>query len=222
MVFGHGRGHHGCMVLLVLLMKRFFDVLMSILGLLVLALPAIILIVKLHREFGGAVFFVQVRAGLNGRPFKMFKFRTMTNECDSNGELLPDAMRLVSFGRWLRATSIDELPELWNVLKGDMSLVGPRPLLLDYLPLYTSEQARRHKVRPGITGWAQVNGRNSITWEEKFEFDVWYVENRSIWLDLKILWMTVGRVVARDGINSADEATMPRFIGSSKVGDRQL
>ena len=145
----------------------------------------------------------------------MIKFRTMSNQCDAGGNLLPDAQRLTLFGRFLRSTSLDELPELWNVLKGDMSLVGPRPLLMEYLPLYSSEQARRHEVRPGITGWAQVNGRNALSWEEKFKLDVWYVDNRSFWLDLKVLLMTVKKVFVRDGISADGEATMSKFQGSS-------
>ena len=143
----------------------------------------------------------------------MVKFRTMTDERAADGELLPDALRLTPFGRKLRASSLDELPELWNVLKGEMSLVGPRPLLMEYLPLYSSEQARRHEVRPGITGWAQVNGRNAISWEDKFSLDVWYVDHQSLWLDLKILWMTVRKVLMRDGISAQGEATMSRFTG---------
>lgn len=142
----------------------------------------------------------------------MFKFRTMTNQRDESGELLPDSVRLTRFGKFLRSSSLDELPELWNVLKGDMSLVGPRPLLMEYLPLYNERQNRRHEVRPGITGWAQVNGRNAISWEQKFELDVWYVENQSLWLDLKILFLTVWKVVCRDGISAAGDATMPKFV----------
>ncbi len=183
-------------------------------ALLVLAVPLLALIWQVRRKLGSPVFFTQVRPGLHGRPFKMVKFRTMTDERDPDGHLLSDAVRLTPFGRWLRATSLDELPELWNVLKGNMSLVGPRPLLMEYLPLYTPEQTRRHEVSPGITGWAQVNGRNSISWEDKFELDVWYVEHRSLWLDIKILWLTVRKVVMRDGISAAGEATMPRFTGS--------
>ena len=145
----------------------------------------------------------------------MVKLRSMTDERDASGALLPDAQRLTPFGQFLRSSSLDELPELWNVLKGDMSLVGPRPLLMEYLPLYSPEQARRHEVRPGITGWAQVNGRNALSWEEKFKLDVWYVDNRTFWLDLKILWRTVKKVLVRDGISAEGEATMPRFIGSN-------
>lgn len=146
----------------------------------------------------------------------MIKFRTMTNARDPDGELLADADRLTPFGRFLRSTSLDELPELWNVLRGDMSLVGPRPLLMEYLPLYSPEQARRHEVRPGITGWAQVNGRNELSWDEKFKLDVWYVDNRSLWLDIKILWLTVRKVLVREGISAAGEATMTKFTGSKQ------
>ncbi len=153
---------------------------------------------------------------MNGKPFEMMKFRTMTDDRDDNGKLLPDAKRLTSFGQFLRSTSLDELPELWNVLKGDMSLVGPRPLLMEYLPLYSERQARRHDVRPGVTGWAQINGRNALSWEERFELDVWYVENRTLWLDIKILFLTVWQVVKRDGISQDGEATMSKFTGNNK------
>ena len=196
------------------MIKRLCDVLLSGLGLLVLAPPLLALMWQVRRKLGSPVFFTQVRPGLHGKPFKMVKFRTMTDERGPDGQLLPDAVRLTPFGRWLRATSLDELPELWNVLKGDMSLVGPRPLLMEYLPLYTPEQARRHNVRPGITGWAQVNGRNALSWEDKFRLDVWYVNHRSLWLDIKILWLTVKKVLVRDGISAAGEATMPRFTGT--------
>ena len=195
-------------------MKRLFDLVLSALGLLALALPLLLLMWQVRRKLGSPVFFRQVRPGLRGQPFQMLKFRTMTSERGPDGQLLPDAVRLTPFGRWLRATSLDELPELWNVLKGDMSLVGPRPLLMEYLPLYSPEQARRHAVRPGITGWAQVNGRNAIAWEEKFKLDVWYVDHRSLWLDIKILWLTVKKVLLRDGISAAGEATMPKFEGT--------
>lgn len=158
--------------------------------------------------------FRQVRPGLEGRPFEIMKFRTMLDVKDGNGLPLSDAERLTSFGRWLRATSLDELPELWNVLKGEMSLVGPRPLLMDYLPLYSPEQMRRHEVRPGITGWAQVNGRNAIDWEEKFALDVWYVDNRSFWLDMKIIFMTIRKIMWREGITAEDSATYPIFYGN--------
>ncbi len=193
--------------------KRLFDVVVAGTALLVLLLPLVILSFLVRRRLGSPIFFRQVRPGLGGHPFEMLKFRTMTDERDAGGALKPDSERLTAFGRWLRATSLDELPELWNVLRGDMSLVGPRPLLMQYLPLYSPRQARRHEVRPGITGWAQVNGRNALTWPQKFELDVWYVENRSFWLDLRILWMTVMSVLRREGISAAGEATMPAFTG---------
>jgi lipopolysaccharide/colanic/teichoic acid biosynthesis glycosyltransferase len=195
-------------------MKRFFDFLAASLALLMLALPLLALAWLIRRKLGSPVLFRQVRPGLQGRPFTMVKFRTMTDERGPDGALLPDAQRLTPFGRFLRASSLDELPELWNVLKGEMSLVGPRPLLMEYLPLYTPEQARRHAARPGITGWAQVNGRNAISWADKFALDVWYVDHRSLWLDVQILWRTVRKVLVRDGISAAGEATMPKFTGS--------
>nr|WP_291327235.1 sugar transferase [Acidovorax sp. 28-64-14] len=167
----------------------------------------------MRRKLGSPAFFRQVRPGMHGQPFEMVKFRTMTDARGADGALLPDADRLTPFGRFLRASSLDELPELWNVLKGEMSLVGPRPLLMEYLPLYSPQQARRHEVRPGITGWAQVNGRNALGWDEKFKLDVWYVDHRSLWLDIKILWLTVKKVLVREGISAAGEATMPRFTG---------
>jgi len=195
-------------------MKRLFDITTSAIALLLLALPLLALVLLVRRKLGHPAFFRQVRPGLHGQPFEMLKLRTMTDARGPDGALLPDADRLTPFGRFLRASSLDELPELWNVLKGDMSLVGPRPLLVEYLPLYSPEQARRHEVRPGITGWAQVNGRNALGWEEKFALDVWYVDHRSLWLDIKILWLTVHKVLVRDGISAAGEATMPRFTGS--------
>jgi lipopolysaccharide/colanic/teichoic acid biosynthesis glycosyltransferase len=194
-------------------MKRIFDIIGAIFCMILFLLPVAVLTHLVRKKLGSPVLFSQVRPGLNGAPFKMVKFRTMTNERDSDGELLPDAERLTRFGRWLRATSLDELPELWNVLKGEMSLVGPRPLLMQYLPLYSPEQARRHEVRPGITGWAQVNGRNAIGWDDKFKLDIWYVDNQSLLLDIKILWLTVKKVVMRDGISATGEATMPAFTG---------
>jgi len=194
-------------------MKRLFDLTLSFMGLLILSIPLVLLMWLVQRKLGSPVFFRQVRPGLNGQPFKMVKFRTMTDARGPDGQLLPDSVRLTPFGRWLRATSLDELPELWNALKGDMSLVGPRPLLMEYLPLYTPEQARRHEVRPGVTGWAQVNGRNAISWEDKFKLDLWYVDHRSLWLDIKILWLTVKKVLLRDGISAQGEATMPKFTG---------
>ena len=195
-------------------MKRLFDIAAAACALLVLALPLLVVIWMVRRKLGSPVFFTQVRPGMHGKPFKMVKFRSMTSERGADGELLPDAVRLTPFGHFLRSTSLDELPELWNVLKGDMSLVGPRPLLVEYLPLYSPEQARRHEVRPGITGWAQVNGRNALDWEAKFKLDVWYVDHRSLWLDLKILWLTVRKVLVREGISAAGEATMGKFTGS--------
>ena len=167
-------------------------------------------------KIGSPIFFNQPRAGLEGKAFKIYKFRTMTNETDSNGVLLQDSERLNQFGKFLRSTSLDELPSLWNVLIGDMSLVGPRPLLVEYLPLYSERQSRRHKAKPGISGWAQVNGRNNISWDAKFELDVWYVDNQSFLLDVKILWLTVKKVIARDGVTAQGDATMPIFRGSKK------
>lgn len=194
-------------------MKRFFDLMLASVGLLLLAIPLLILVRKVRRELGSPVFFTQVRPGMHGKPFKMVKFRSMTSECGPDGQLLPDAVRLTAFGRWLRATSLDELPELWNVLKGDMSLVGPRPLAMAYLPLYSTEQARRHLVRPGITGWAQVNGRNAISWARKFELDVWYVDNQSVLLDLKILIMTVQKVLMKSDVKAEGQDEVESFNG---------
>ena len=196
-------------------MKRLFDLLVASLALLLLGVPLLFLIWQIRRKLGSPVFFCQTRPGLHGRPFMMVKFRTMTDARGPDGQLLPDADRLTPFGRFLRASSLDELPELWNVLKGDMSLVGPRPLLMEYLPLYSPEQARRHEARPGITGWAQVNGRNAMSWEDKFRLDVWYVSNQTLWLDIKILWLTVRKVLLREGISAAGEATMSKFTGST-------
>jgi lipopolysaccharide/colanic/teichoic acid biosynthesis glycosyltransferase len=201
-------------------MKRCLDLVLTILGLFFLALPLLILVFMVRRKLGRPVFFRQVRPGLQGKPFEMVKFRTMTDERGPDGELLADSLRLTTFGRFLRASSLDELPELWNVLKGDMSLVGPRPLLMEYLPLYSPEQARRHEVRPGVTGWAQVNGRNALSWEEKFKMDVWYVDHQGIFLDIKILWFTVKKVLVRDGISAAGEATMPRFAGNTHTQEK--
>lgn len=195
-------------------MKRLFDAVTAIFLLLTLSLPLLLCALLVRIKLGGPVFFTQVRPGINGEPFRMIKFRSMTDQHDANGELLPDAERLTSFGRFLRASSLDELPELWNVLKGDMSLVGPRPLLMEYLPLYSPEQTRRHEVRPGITGWAQVNGRNALSWDDKFKLDVWYVDKQNMWLDIRILFMTIRKVLMRDGIAAEGEATMPRFMGN--------
>ncbi len=194
-------------------MKRLFDLLFSGFALLLFALPMLLLVFLIGRKLGSPVFFVQTRPGLNGNPFKFYKFRTMTNNRYENRELPPDKDRLTKLGKFLRKTSLDELPSLWNVLKSDMSLVGPRPLLMEYLDRYSLKQARRHEVKPGITGWAQVNGRNAITWEEKFKFDVWYVDNQSFWLDIKILFMTVWKVLKGEGISHNMEATMPLFLG---------
>ena len=196
--------------------KRLFDLMLT-LPVLVLIRPLLLGIAIAVAVFlGRPVLFRQTRPGVGGHPFRMMKFRTMTDERDKQGQLLPDEKRLTRFGRFLRATSLDELPELFNVLKGDMSLVGPRPLLMDYLPLYSAEQFRRHEVRPGITGWAQVNGRNTLSWDEKFRLDVWYVDNRSFWLDVRILFLTVRKVFAREGISAEGEATMSKFRGNRK------
>ena len=194
--------------------KKIFDLLLIFLSL-PLTLPIYLLTVLLVlTQLNFPILFRQPRTGLNGKIFNIYKFRTMTDDCDKDGILLPDALRLNKFGKFLRSTSLDELPSLWNVLKSDMSLVGPRPLLLEYLPLYSTQQARRHEVKPGITGWAQVNGRNAITWGEKFDLDVWYVDNQSIWLDIKILWLTVKKVIMRDGINQVGQSTMENFKGN--------
>lgn len=197
-------------------MKRFIDLLASFLGIIVL-FPVLVLISILVVVFHGRpILFSQIRPGLHGKLFKMYKLRTMRDALDAKGNPLPDSERLTKFGAFLRSTSLDELPGLWNVLKGDMSLVGPRPLLVEYLELYSPEQARRHNVRPGITGWAQVNGRNAISWEDKFKLDVWYVDNQSFWLDMKILLLTVKKVFVREGISADGEATMSRFEGTKK------
>jgi lipopolysaccharide/colanic/teichoic acid biosynthesis glycosyltransferase len=192
-----------------------FDLAISLLLLMVMALPLLILALIIRCQLGSPVLFIQERPGLHGKPFKIFKLRTMSDKRDGKGEPLPDADRLTGLGRFLRAFSLDELPELFNVLRGDMSLVGPRPLLMEYLGAYTPEQARRHEVLPGVTGWAQVNGRNALSWEEKFRLDVWYVDHRTFWLDLKILWLTVKAVVTRKGISQEGRATMDKFGGSA-------
>ena len=196
------------------MIKRLFDITAS--GAALIALSPILAVTayKVKKNLGSPVLFKQTRPGLNGKPFEMVKFRTMLDAYDDEGNLLPNELRHTKFGNFLRSTSLDELPELWNVLKGDMSLVGPRPLLTDYLPLYNEEQARRHDVRPGITGWAQVNGRNAISWEEKFKLDTWYVDNQSLLLDLKIILMTLKKVVVKEGVNASDNVTMARFTGS--------
>lgn len=195
-------------------MKRLFDLLLSVTALLVLWPVMLWTAWAVRKKLGTPVIFRQMRPGLGGKPFELIKFRTMRDAVDLNGDPLPDAERMTPFGQFLRSSSLDELPGLWSVIKGDMSLVGPRPLLTEYLPLYSAEQARRHEVRPGITGWAQVNGRNALSWEAKFERDVWYVDNQSLWLDVKIIMMTVKKVFVRDGISAEGEATMSRFRGS--------
>lgn len=197
-----------------MLLKRLFDFIVALLLLLLLWPLLLLLVVIVRIKLGSPIFFKQTRPGLHAKPFILVKFRTMKDLFDSNGNLLPDADRLTPFGKFLRSSSLDELPELWNVLKGEMSLVGPRPLLMRYLERYDARQARRHEVRPGITGWAQINGRNATTWEARLEQDVWYVDNRSFLLDIKILFITIFRVLRRSGINAPQNATMPEFMGS--------
>ena len=196
------------------MIRRFLDVVLAGAGLIAVSPLLLVLALLVRMRLGSPVLFVQTRCGRNNEPFRMVKFRSMTDAVDASGNLLPDEERVPPFGRFLRSTSLDELPELWNVLKGDMSLVGPRPLLMSYIPLYSAEQARRHEVRPGMTGWAQVNGRNAISWEERFALDSWYVENRSLLLDLRILAMTVRSVLFRRGVEANDSVIMPRFTGS--------
>jgi lipopolysaccharide/colanic/teichoic acid biosynthesis glycosyltransferase len=194
--------------------KRLFDLTLMLLSI-PLLLPLYLVVAWLVRsKLGAPILFRQIRPGKHAKPFEMIKFRTMTDERDANGELLPDSMRLTKFGHFLRSSSLDELPELWNVVKGDMSLVGPRPLLMEYVSLYSPEQARRHVMRPGVSGWAQVNGRNAISWEEKFKLDVWYVDNRSFWLDVKVICLTLKKVIVRDGVSADGEATMSKFTGT--------
>lgn len=200
------------------MIKRLFDLLASFFGLLVLSPLIVIIAWKIRKNLGAPVLFRQTRPGLNGQPFEMVKFRTMKDAVDANGNPLPDSERMTPFGNKLRNSSLDELPELWNVLKGEMSLVGPRPLLMQYLPLYSKEQARRHEVRPGLTGWAQINGRNAISWEEKFKLDVWYVDNRSFWLDLRILLLTVKKVFVKEGISADGHVTIASFTGTDQQG----
>ncbi|MDW2301097.1 sugar transferase [Vibrio alginolyticus] len=197
-------------------MKRIFDVLVSFFALLILSPIIGIVAWKIRKNLGSPVLFRQTRPGLDGKPFQMVKFRTMKDAVDKHGNPLPDSERMTSFGDKLRNSSLDELPELWNVLKGDMSLVGPRPLLMQYLPLYSKEQARRHDARPGVTGWAQINGRNAISWEEKFDLDVWYVDNRTFWLDIKVLFLTVKKVLIKEGISAEGHVTIEPFRGSQK------
>ena len=195
--------------------KRLFDLVLTLLVGLIFLPVIIMLAIVISSVIGNPIVFKQLRPGLYGKPFCIYKFRTMNNHKNCKGELLPDAERLTAFGQWLRSTSLDELPSLWNVLKGEMSLVGPRPLLLEYLPLYSAEQSRRHQLKPGITGWAQVNGRNAISWEEKFKLDVWYVDNQSLCLDVKIILLTIKKVLCKDDINAKGEATMPKFTGNT-------
>lgn len=194
--------------------KRLFDIVASASGLIFLSLVFLILIYLIRKNLGEPVFFTQERPGKDGKPFKMIKFRSMRDAVDKDGNPLPDSERLTPFGKKLRATSLDELPELWNVLKGDMSLVGPRPLLMSYLPLYNEFQFRRHEMKPGVTGWAQVNGRNALSWDEKFAHDIWYIDHYSFWLDMKILFLTVKKVFIKEGISAEGEATMPYFTGN--------
>jgi len=196
------------------MIKRFFDVTASFFGLIVLSPIMAIVAWNIRRKLGSPVLFRQVRPGQDGKPFEMIKFRTMKDAFDAQGAPLPDSIRMTAFGSFLRASSLDELPELWNVLKGDMSLVGPRPLLMEYLPLYSPEQYRRHETRPGVTGWAQINGRNALSWQEKFDLDLWYVDNRTIWLDLKIIFLTLKKVLVREGISADGEVTMSKFTGN--------
>ena len=198
------------------MIKRFFDMTAASAAIAVLSPVYAITAYKVKKNLGSPILFKQTRPGLHGEPFEMIKFRTMLDAYDNEGNPLPNEQRHTKFGNFLRSTSLDELPELWNVLKGEMSLVGPRPLLIDYLPLYNEEQACRHNVRPGVTGWAQVNGRNAISWEEKFKLDIWYVDNQSLLLDLKIILMTLKKVVVKEGVNANDNVTMTRFTGSTE------
>jgi sugar transferase EpsL len=196
--------------------KRVVDIVGASVGIILFAPVMLVVSLLVLLTMGRPVLFRQQRPGLRGKPFTLYKFRTMRDVRTPSGELLPDELRLTTFGKWLRSTSLDELPELFNVLKGDMSLVGPRPLLMEYLPRYSPEQARRHEVKPGITGWAQVNGRNALSWEEKFRMDVWYVDNWNLWLDMKILLLTIWKVLKREGISAEGSATMPMFMGDSE------
>lgn len=199
--------------------KRLIDIIVSLMGIILLSPIFVLLFFLIKSKLGSPVLFKQERPGMNGKIFTMYKFRSMTDACDEEGVPLPDDVRLTSFGKLLRKTSLDELPELFNIFKGDMSLVGPRPLLVRYLDRYTPEQARRHDVRPGLTGWAQINGRNAISWEEKFELDVWYVDNWSLWLDIKIFFMTFAKVFKSEGISSDTSVTMQEFMGESRDGE---
>ena len=204
---------------MIMILKRLIDIILSSIGLFFCFPLFLYLYIQINKNLGSPIVFKQIRPGLDGKPFTMFKFRTMRDAIDASGNLLPDAERLTPFGQKLRSTSLDELPELWNVLKGDMSLVGPRPLLMEYLPLYNKEQYRRHEMRPGITGWAQINGRNAISWEDKFKLDVWYVDNQSLKLDFKILLLTIKKVFIKEGVSSSGEVTTSKFTGSNKHHD---
>jgi len=195
------------------IIKRIFDLISGLVGIIIFAIPFLIIIIIIKTISKGPVFFKQFRPGRNGKLFILYKFKTMTELKDESGNLLPDEKRLTKIGIFLRRFSLDEIPELWNVMKGDMSLVGPRPLLEEYLERYTPEQSRRHEVKPGITGWAQVNGRNAITWEEKFKYDIWYVDNKTLWLDFKIIFMTIIKVIKGEGISYPGQATMEEFKG---------
>ena len=201
------------------MLKRLLDMIIASIALILLSPLYAVVAYKVRKNLGSPVLFRQVRPGLHGKPFEMIKFRTMKDAVDEQGNPLPDSERLTPFGQMLRSSSLDEMPELWNVIKGEMSIVGPRPLLMEYLPLYNEQQAKRHNVRPGITGYAQVNGRNAISWEKKFELDTWYVENRSLWLDFKIMLKTVQKVLSKDDISAEGEATMSKFTGTSEPKD---
>ena len=197
------------------MIKRLFDIIASSIALLLLSPVMVITAYLIHKKLSSPVLFRQIRPGLNGKPFEMIKFRSMKDAIDKDGNQLSNNERLTPFGKKLRSSSLDELPELWNVLKGDMSLVGPRPLLMEYLPLYNQEQNHRHDVRPGVTGWAQINGRNAISWQDKFKLDLWYINNKSLWLDFKILVFTVKKVFIKEGVNSSDTVTMEKFSGNN-------
>ncbi len=198
------------------MLKRLLDIVVAITALIIFSPVMAYIACKVSRTMGTPILFRQVRPGQYGKPFEMIKFRTMRDACDATGKALPDAERLTPFGQFLRNTSLDELPEFWNVLKGDMSLVGPRPLLMEYLPLYSEEQRHRHDIKPGITGWAQVHGRNAISWEDKFQLDVWYVRNHTLWLDIKVVFMTIRNVLLMKEIHADDHVTMPLFTGTKK------
>ncbi|WP_413522633.1 sugar transferase [Photobacterium phosphoreum] len=197
-------------------MKRFTDILISASALVLLSPIIVILSWKIRKNLGSPILFRQIRPGLNGKPFEMIKFRSMKDAVDKDGNQLPNNERLTLFGKKLRSSSLDELPEFWNVLKGDMSLIGPRPLLMEYLPLYNQEQNRRHDIRPGVTGWAQINGRNAISWQDKFKLDVWYIDHQSLWLDIKIIFLTVKKIILKEGVNASSDITMEKFIGNKQ------